>query len=255
MSTEQNTNEVTDRTNDIPENVVACDQVKIVVNDPIVPATSTRNNYEVVFFARYKINPRPSAEDVTSFFNKYGVVHHVNCPEGRNFAFIFMTSLSTPVEHRRTRTTISQIIHEMTPETRFHITVASSTMGSRPESYPSQYNNSYPNQYNNSYPNQSRQYSTYDNRQPRNHDRSLPLTDGRYPRNAPSQYQDRRYPRNAPVQYHNDVPTENRVPRPRQYTPGTYQTTEATFTRTTTRAPRTQQRSTQSTQPARATQN
>ncbi|MEM3062483.1 MAG: hypothetical protein QW303_02910 [Nitrososphaerota archaeon] len=83
-----------------------------------------RNVYEVVFFVRYQTE-RPSAEDVAKYFSKYGEVHHVNCPEGRNFAFIFMTSLNTTAERRRTRTTISQIIEDMTPENRFYITVAS----------------------------------------------------------------------------------------------------------------------------------
>uniref|UniRef100_A0A6C0LST9 RRM domain-containing protein n=1 Tax=viral metagenome TaxID=1070528 RepID=A0A6C0LST9_9ZZZZ len=88
----------------------------------------TQVNYEVVFFARYydTKNLRPSKEDIESFFNKYGVVHHVNCPEGKNFAFIFMTSLNTEVIYRRTRTTISQIIHDMTDDNKFHLTVASS---------------------------------------------------------------------------------------------------------------------------------
>ncbi|MEM0354029.1 MAG: hypothetical protein QXW79_00470 [Thermoplasmata archaeon] len=83
-----------------------------------------RNVYEVVFFVRYQTE-RPLAEDIVKYFSKYGEVHHIKCPEGRNYAFVFMTSLNTTAERRRTRTTISQIIEDMTPENRFYITVAS----------------------------------------------------------------------------------------------------------------------------------
>lgn len=110
--------------------------LKTVVNDDIPELVQEKNNheqdksnYEVVFFARYNNYPRPSVEEITKYFNKYGKVDHVNCPEGRNYAFVFISELSTPVEHRRTRTTISQIINDMTPENRFHITVASSNRG------------------------------------------------------------------------------------------------------------------------------
>lgn len=88
--------------------------------------TPSRPTYEVVFFVRYSICPRPLVDELYKYFGKYGDVHHVNCPENKNYAFIFMTKLATTVEHRRTRTTISQIIQDMTPENRFHITVASS---------------------------------------------------------------------------------------------------------------------------------
>ena len=96
-----------------------------------------RNTYEVVFFIKYHIPniPRPSKEDAETFFNNYGVVHHINYPQNRNFMFVFMTSLNTPVEHRRTRTTISQIIRDMTPENKFHITVANSNRGGYRNNY------------------------------------------------------------------------------------------------------------------------
>ncbi|AEX61796.1 hypothetical protein CE11_00664 [Megavirus courdo11] len=80
--------------------------------------------YEVVFFARYNKGQRPSVDEITTHFSNYGVVHHVKCPESRNCAFIFMSSLSTTAENRRTRTTIRQIIHDMTRENQFHISVA-----------------------------------------------------------------------------------------------------------------------------------
>lgn len=85
-----------------------------------------RPNYEVVFFIRYGVNPRPSSEELTTYFSNYGDVDHINCPQDKNFAFVFMARLNTATEYRRTRTTIGQIIRDMTPETRFHITVASS---------------------------------------------------------------------------------------------------------------------------------
>jgi hypothetical protein len=87
-----------------------------------------KTRYEVVFFIRYYPSCRPSMEEIMDYFNYYGKVHHVTCPNGKDYAFVFMSSLYTNVEHRRTRTTISQIINEMPTERekRFHITVASS---------------------------------------------------------------------------------------------------------------------------------
>jgi len=153
MSNSEIQNEVTDRTNDVPETqvsetknnessipcgIIVCtpcgitvstndDPVEEVCDDNVIPvAENERPTYEVVFFVRYNKNARPSLEEITTFFNLYGCVHHINCPEGRNYAFIFMTSLNTTAEHRRTRTIIGQIISDMSPESRFHITVASS---------------------------------------------------------------------------------------------------------------------------------
>lgn len=87
---------------------------------------SQKPTYEVVFFVRYHTIPRPSPEELETYFSKYGDVHHVNCPENKNFAFIFMTRLNTTEEYCRTRTTIEQIKKDMVPESRFYITVASS---------------------------------------------------------------------------------------------------------------------------------
>ena len=124
----ENQNEVTDTTNAVTNNDIRETAAAAAERSEIAPAID-RVNYEVVFFCRYNTNPRPLTEEVIAFFNNYGVVHHVNCPEGRNYAFIFMTSLNTTAEYRRTRATIAQIIHDMTPENRFHITVASSNRG------------------------------------------------------------------------------------------------------------------------------
>lgn len=144
MQTQQNANEVTDRTNDVRDNLISESQVNIVNDDPSenteqLSIQKERINYEVVFFVRYKNNPRPSLEEITNLFNNYGAVHHINCPEERNYAFVFMTSLNTTAEHRRTRSTIDRIIQDMkqNPETRFHITVASSNRGTQSQ-YPKQ---------------------------------------------------------------------------------------------------------------------
>lgn len=126
MSNSQFSNENTDRTVDEQVNDQVDEQVDKQVNDQVNDNEQSRTSYEVVFFAKYNKNPRPTLEQMTQFFDKYGTVHHINYPMDRNYAFIFMSKLSTDVEHRRTRTTIGQIIHDMTPETQFHVTVASS---------------------------------------------------------------------------------------------------------------------------------
>lgn len=110
---------------EITELVPAIEPTKTVEPEILV---TPKIKYQVVFFLKYS-SVRPPMDDIITFFNNYGEVHHVNCPENKNIAFVFMTSLSTPVEHRRTRTTISQIIKDMPTENRFHITVASSNRG------------------------------------------------------------------------------------------------------------------------------
>ena len=132
--------------------------IEIVNNDK----TNDNHPYEVVLFIRYKVNLRPSIEYITNFFNKYGLVHHVNTPVNKNFAFVFMTNLNTDVEHRRTRTIIDTIIRDMllmSIETRFYITVANSNSSNND----SDSNNSYPNnrnlyRNNNSYQNNNNSY-------------------------------------------------------------------------------------------------
>jgi len=88
-------NEVTD--SNVVEKQVVEKQVH-VVNDDVpeddLPESSTKNNsnsgdmtessvprekinYEVVFFARYNVNPRPSTEDVTKFFQFLGKTRYI----------------------------------------------------------------------------------------------------------------------------------------------------------------------------------
>ena len=142
------------------------DMIQIVNDDPVDNVSKDRARYEVVFFARYHVNPRPTMEQITDFFSKYGDVDHVNCPHDKNFAFIFMSKLFTDMEYHRTRTTISNIIKDMTPETRFHIGVASSNRYNK-NSQP-RYNNKYNSQLisDNKYNNQNGQTSQprYDNK-------------------------------------------------------------------------------------------
>jgi len=64
--------------------------------------------------------------EISNFFNTYGSVHHVKCPQDPNIAFVYMTKLSTPAEHRRTRSTIEKIIQEMPLDNQFTISVARS---------------------------------------------------------------------------------------------------------------------------------
>jgi hypothetical protein len=132
MSNSENQTEVTNSTDvkiAAAESANSLDTVQETPNRG--PLMEERPHYSVVFFVRYGFNKRPSVEDIIGFFNKYGTVHHVNSPQDRHFAFVFMDSLNTPVEHRKTRTTITNIINDMTPETRFHITVASSNRNPR----------------------------------------------------------------------------------------------------------------------------
>ena len=83
--------------------------------------------YAVVFYAKYYTveNPRPSEAQIQTYFTTYGQVDHTECPPDKNFAFVYMTSLNTTAEFSRTKNTITTIIRDMLPETRFHIGVAS----------------------------------------------------------------------------------------------------------------------------------
>ncbi|XWV26053.1 putative low complexity protein [Tupanvirus soda lake] len=248
MSNEQTQNEVTDRTNDVSENVVSTStseptvidsSVNIVHDDPVAEempvAQKEKVNYEVVFFVRYNNSDRPSSEEITNFFNNYGAVHHVNCPEGRNYAFVFMSSLSTTAEHRRTRTTISQIIHDMTPENRFHITVASSNRGTqyRGTQYNGQRrfnNNRYGGNYRSRHfgrfrrPRYSGQRSQYDNTQEDNNGQRT-VRHNRYQGSTESR---RPYVRNG-----SESNTEQRPRQQRRPEAGSYRTNEASFVRST----------------------
>ena len=244
MSNTRTSNGVTDRTNAVSENIIGS-QVNIVNDDPqnanegnqtsFSHSHKERPDYEVVFFARYGSNPRPPIEKITDFFNKYGVVHHVNCPEGRNYAFVFMSSLNTTAEHRRTRTTISQIIKDMTPETRFHLTVASSNR--TPQFFPTRRYNYYRGY-------QPRQYYNYGRSELQQYNNDQPHV--RQPRYAVRQENRRPYVRNSEGST-TEYRQENRRPyvhnsegsateyRQKQYMrPGTYKPFESSYNRNTT---------------------
>lgn len=112
------------------------------VDNTASSAQPARNNYEVVFYIKYRKNPMPSLSELVLLFEKYGSVHHITHFNDRNYAFVFMSSLKTDVQYRRTRTTIGQIIRDMTPETHFHISVANSNgLNNKSNSYRSNQNN------------------------------------------------------------------------------------------------------------------
>lgn len=90
---------------------------------------SPKQHFEVVFYTKFGLlngPSRPTPEQLTDYFNKYGEVHHVKCPDDRQIAFVFMTSLNTNATQYRVRVTKEQIIKDMTPETKFYINVANS---------------------------------------------------------------------------------------------------------------------------------
>lgn len=95
------------------------------------PATTPTQSYtrtkkfEVVFYVKFR-NNRPPEDEIIEYFNTYGVVDHINCPENSNNTFIFMKTLSTTATTKRTYHTIKRIIDEMDLHNRFYISVASS---------------------------------------------------------------------------------------------------------------------------------
>ena len=223
--------------NCVTDSNVVQEQVNVVNDDSPAQPNEQREkvNYEVVFFARYHSSQRPSSEDVTAYFNRYGTVHHVNCPQDSNYAFIFMSSLNTTAERRRTRATISQIINDMTPENKFHITVASSNRGAYSQNYnrPKQQNYNENRQYDNRQ-HDNRQYDNrqYDNRgygrqyRPMRYDNQNGyINDNQQYNNSANrmngmnnEYQRRPYMRNAGP---NDTYNRDR-PMRRPYTSGSY---------------------------------
>lgn len=168
------------------------ERVNVVNDDDNTGQITPKVKYAVVFFAKYddprdngNTNQRPPVEEITNFFNNYGTVHHVNCPEGRNYAFVFMSSLNTPAEHRRTRTTISKIISDMTPQNRFRITVASSNHNQNRNQ--NQYNQ---NQYNqNQYSHRYQPVNRQNHYSSRNYDQNYDGYDTNYSRNTSQPFQ------------------------------------------------------------------
>jgi len=224
----ENQNETTDRTNAVLENIpktINTESAQIVhdLAEENLPVQREKVNYEVVFFIRYNYAPRPSVDEITNLFNKYGVVHHVNCPENKNFAFVFMSSLSTMVEHRRTRTTIRQIIDDMTPETHFHITVASSNRGPqqwRPRSNYYQNNNYQNNNYQRN-PGYVRQNSYIINQQDNNGQRFVRYNKYNKPDNR------------IPYVKSNDENIDSMAYQQRRPIQGSYRTNEVSFIKNT----------------------
>lgn len=91
-----------------------------------VDTTRSPPKYEVVFFAKYKYNCRPTDQEIVNYFNHYGDVDHVKCPQDRNFAFIFMTTLNCETNQYRIKSTITRIINEMPEDFKFYVNVATS---------------------------------------------------------------------------------------------------------------------------------
>lgn len=86
-----------------------------------------KNPYEVVFFAKYNNRDSkyiPSIETITDFFAKYGTIDHLDYNQEKHIAYIYMTRLSTTQTFLRTRSTLTQMIAEMTPATKFYVSVA-----------------------------------------------------------------------------------------------------------------------------------
>jgi hypothetical protein len=167
-----------------------------------------RPHYEVVLFAKYyEEYPRPSEEDLIKFFSNYGTVHHVKCPDDRNIAFIFITKLSTTEEHRRTRVTITQIIRDMTPETKFRVNVANS----RPRNNYNNNNNNGGNNYQNGPPRNNN--GRYNNNQGYTNNRNYNNDQGY--QNQSNNYVDNNYDNRQPQQRNNGNNYDNRQPQQR----------------------------------------
>ena len=93
-----------------------------------------KNPYEVVFFARYNNRDSrytPTREEILTFFKKYGDVDHLDYNNEKFIAYVYMAKLSTTQTFLRTRSTIANIIAEMTPETKFYVSVARSNNNKR----------------------------------------------------------------------------------------------------------------------------
>lgn len=96
--------------------------------------TQGKKKYEVNFYVRYPVT-RPSTEELTNLFNLYGEVDHIVCPVDKNYAFVYMRSLNTVSEVKRTQATIGKIIYEMPSNDRFYISVANSNKGKGQKGY------------------------------------------------------------------------------------------------------------------------
>lgn len=134
--------------------------------------------YAVVFFVKYRYQ-RPPEEEMSGYFGQYGDIDHIDYPENKNFAFIFMSSLSIQAEFKRTRATIRQILEDMDQAQPFFITVARNNTRQQNNQG---YNYSYPRYggRNNNMGN-SRNYDRgYDRGYDRNYDRGYDMNYNRY---------------------------------------------------------------------------
>ena len=98
------------------------------------------NKFAVVFYVNYIVG-RPLESAIVKYFNDYGEVSHVKCPENCEYAFVYMLSLKTDAPTKRTRTIIHNIKNDMKATNRFIINVANSkNRNNNYDTYP-RYNN------------------------------------------------------------------------------------------------------------------
>ena len=134
--TERRSFELLPKTNTPDQEDVFPDQVNTEVTTTERPP---RPHYAVVLFVKYGLDgsiPRPSLDDVNDFFGNFGEIDHLTYPENKDFVFVFMKSLNTTAAYQKTRTVIADIIHTMTPETRFYVSVANSRRNTPSQSGP-----------------------------------------------------------------------------------------------------------------------
>ena len=107
-------------------------ETEVFQDAPSIIEEPRERKYELVLFAKYgfkDIQKRPSEEDIIAFFNNYGVVSHVSCPENKQFAIVYMTSIKTSAVHQKAFAVIGDIVNSMTEENKFHISIANARHG------------------------------------------------------------------------------------------------------------------------------
>jgi hypothetical protein len=219
VHTEASSENISQIVEDSSEEVVDEEHLEKYVTDPPIPPNK-QTLYEVVFFVRYDNNNRPAVHDISEYFNNYGNVHHVNAPDGKSYAFVFMETLNTLAKYSRTFYTIFQIIKEMDPEIKFMITVASTKRGGKKGYQHNQQNrqvspNSQP--FNQKYNQQNRQVSPNSQSFNQNYNQqNRPVSPNSQP------YQNQRYSPNCPDR-RIDQTYQNRQNSPNRRIDQTYQ--------------------------------